>query len=550
MKRFFLLVFLFVNFSVFSQNKDISSGEDTHNSTHQKYSISNLEINSYYSDYGASYYGDYIVFASSRKHDDNKDRRWRGNNQRFLNFYIGKADENGEISSFEAVKGEGNSRFHESNASFSKDLSTVYFTRNNFYERRKGLSSERIMKIAIYIADVNSDGSWTNVRPFPYNSKEYNNGHPTLSLDGKTMYFASDMPGTIGGTDIFKVEIKESGDFGLPENLGGNVNTTGKEMFPFIASDGTLYFSSDGHEGEGRLDIFKTDSDELELAAIQNIGKPFNSSRDDFSFVMHQNLREGYFSSNRTFGKGDDDIYYFTSGESDEKLEEEEVSEPVLECTSTIVGVVKDSYDKEPISGAVVEILNELGETVYKETVPGSGSYSFVADCNAKYTVRASRSLYLEVSNLISTPKDLGQSINVDLYLSPEIKKQNGKILVDVNSIYFDFNSVEITKRAARELDKVISLMRKYPDVIIEGASHTDSRGPSHYNLELSTRRAQSTVNYIIKYGNINPNRIFAKGYGETQILNTCVDGVKCSDSEHALNRRTEFEIVNPEIFE
>ena len=550
MKRFFLLVFLFVNFSVFSQNIDKLLGEDTHNSTHQKYSISNLEINSYYSDYGASYYGDYIVFASSRKHDDNKDRRWRGNNQRFLNFYIGKADENGEISSFEAVKGEGNSRFHESNASFSKDLSTVYFTRNNFYERRKGLSSERIMKIAIYIADVNSDGSWTNVRPFPYNSEEYNNGHPTLSLDGKTMYFASDMPGTIGGTDIFKVAVKESGDFGLPENLGGNVNTTGKEMFPFIASDGTLYFSSDGHGGEGRLDIFKTDSDELELAAIQNIGKPFNSSRDDFSFVMHQNLREGYFSSNRTFGKGDDDIYYFTSGESDEKLEEEEVSEPVLECTSTIVGVVKDSYDKEPISGAVVEILNELGETVYKETVPGNGSYSFVADCNAKYTVRASRSLYLEVSNLISTPIDLGQSINVDLYLSPEIKKQNGKVLVDVNSIYFDFNSVEITKRAARELDKVISLMRKYPDVIIEGASHTDSRGPSHYNLKLSTRRAQSTVNYIINSGNINPNRIFAKGYGETQILNTCVDGVKCTDSEHALNRRTEFEIVNPEIFE
>jgi Tol biopolymer transport system component len=266
------------------------------------YQIKNLSINSYNSDFGVAYYNDEtIVFSSTRKDSENVSKRWEGNNQFFLNFYVGDSLVDGDVMRYESLMGEGNSKFHESNAAFNRERTKVYFTRNNFYESKKSLSSDRKMKLAIYIADVGVDGRWYNIVPFPYNSEEYNNGHPTLSLDGKTMYFTSDMSGTLGRTDIFKVDITSTGTFTVPQNLGGNVNTAGREMFPFIAPDGTLYFSSDGHSGMGKLDIFKTDSDELELASVQNIGQPFNSTRDDFAYVLNDNMIEGYFSSNQTW---------------------------------------------------------------------------------------------------------------------------------------------------------------------------------------------------------------------------------------------------------
>jgi outer membrane protein OmpA-like peptidoglycan-associated protein len=549
MKTYLLFFsFIFISFLALAQN-DKLTGEIDHDAQLQKYKVTNLAINSYDSDFGASYYGDNIVFASARKDKSNTNKKWKGNNQRFLNFYLGKANEAGEIYSYQSLKGESNSRYHESNAVFSKDLKTVYFTRNNYYEHRKGLSSDRKMKLAIYIADVRDNGDWYNIRPFPYNSEEYNNGHPTLSLDGRTMYFTSDMPGTVGGADIFKVEITETGDFGLPVNLGGNVNTVGREMFPFIASDGTLYFSSDHHKGFGKLDIFKTDSDELELAAIQNIGKPFNSSRDDFSFVMHKNLREGYFASNRTGGKGGDDIYYFTSGPKVEE-KEEEVIIPEVACTNIISGVVTENNENSILSGAIVEISDYDGNILYKVTVAEDGRYRYEADCDKQLIINARKPLYLAGSKMIKTGTEIGQELTVDISLTPEIIKRDGKIIIDINPIYFDFDSYAITKQAGVELEKVIALMRKYPKIIVEGGSHTDSRGREAYNLKLSQGRAEATVKFIRNYGGIEEYRIFAKGYGETQIINRCTEGVRCLDSEHAVNRRTEFVIVNPEVLE
>ncbi len=548
MKNLIFTILILSSFLVFSQEEK-QTGEVEHDKSFQKYTIRNIEVNSYYSDFGATYYGDKIVFASARKDKDNMDKKWKGNNQRFLNFYIGEIGENGEVSEYKSLMGEANSRFHESNATFTKDRQKVYFTRNNYYEKKKGLSSERIMKLAIYIADVDADGAWYNIRPFPYNSEEYNNAHPTLSLDGSIMYFASDMPGTMGHSDIFKVEMTDTGDFGLPENLGGNVNTEGRESFPFIAADGTLYFSSDYHKGLGGLDIFKTDSDELELAAIQNIGKPFNSKRDDFSYVMHPNMREGYFASNRVGGKGDDDIYYFTSGPKQEK-KEEVISEPEVACTNVITGIVTENRENSIVSGALVTISDFEGNTLYKVTVAEDGKYSFEASCDTRYIIKASKPLYLGVTKQMITTDEIGQEVTINLELTPEVIKVNGKIIIDIEPIYFEFDSYAITKSAGTELEKVIALMRKYPEIIVEGGSHTDSRGPEAYNMKLSEGRANATVKFIKNYGGIEAHRIFARGYGETQIKNGCIDGVKCSDSEHAINRRTEFVIVNPEVLE
>lgn len=548
MKNLIFTILILSSFLVFSQEEK-QTGEVEHDKSFQKYTIRNIEVNSYYSDFGATYYGDKIVFASARKDKDNMDKKWKGNNQRFLNFYIGEIGENGEVSEYKSLMGEANSRFHESNATFTKDRQKVYFTRNNYYEKKKGLSSERIMKLAIYIADVDADGAWYNIRPFPYNSEEYNNAHPTLSLDGSIMYFASDMPGTMGHSDIFKVEMTDTGDFGLPENLGGNVNTEGRESFPFIAADGTLYFSSDYHKGLGGLDIFKTDSDELELAAIQNIGKPFNSKRDDFSYVMHPNMREGYFASNRVGGKGDDDIYYFTSGPKQEK-KEEVISELEVACTNVITGIVTENRENSIVSGALVTISDFEGNTLYKVTVAEDGKYSFEASCDTRYIIKASKPLYLGVTKQMITTDEIGQEVTINLELTPEVIKVNGKIIIDIEPIYFEFDSYAITKSAGTELEKVIALMRKYPEIIVEGGSHTDSRGPEAYNMKLSEGRANATVKFIKNYGGIEAHRIFARGYGETQIKNGCIDGVKCSDSEHAINRRTEFVIVNPEVLE
>jgi len=544
-----LLLSLILSFSVFSQSET-----ETKNGTEpsEKYVVINLSANSFDSDFGVTYLGNKkIIFSSSRKDDDNSSKKWKGNDQRFLNFYIGEIDDSGEIISYESLKGDGNTRFHESNATFNRDKTKVYFTRNTYYNNKKALSKDRKMKLSIYIADVDEEGKWHNIVPFPYNSTEYNNGHPTLSLDEKTMYFTSDMPGGSGKTDIFKVSITTTGTFTYPENLGGNVNTPGREMFPFIAADGTLYFSSDHHDGLGKLDIYKTDSDELELAAIQNLGEPINSRRDDFAYVLNNNLKEGYFSSNRPRGKGDDDIYYFKFGKVEKKKNviKEEVEK---ECTNIINGVITNARTNELVEGATVVIIDAKDNIIYKTKVRADGSFTYEAPCNTKYTISADKPLYLPNSVFVKTSDVMEQNTVANIKLIPEIIKRNGKIIIDIESIYFDYDSAKITKRASTELEKVIAFMYKYPTVIIEGGSHTDSRGGSNYNLKLSERRANSTVNFIMVNGNYNSTRIFAKGYGETQPVNRCVDGVRprCTESEFSLNRRTEFVIINPQVLD
>lgn len=547
--RFFLIVLLASSLAVFSQEPEEEERSNKVPDYSEDYDLINLSVNSFDSDFGVTYYGkDQILFSSTRKDNDNNNKKWKGNQQRFLNFYVGDVNKEGEVLSYESLKGEGNTRFHESNATFNKDKTKVYFTRNSFYDDKKILSKTRIMKLSIYIADVDEKGKWHNIVPFPYNSEEYSNGHPTLSLDGKTMYFASDMPGTMGKTDIFKVDIKETGTFTLPENLGGNVNTPGKEMFPFIAADGTLYFSSDYHEGLGKLDIFKTDSDELELAAIQNIGEPFNTRRDDFAFVLNKNLREGFFSSNRPDGRGDDDIYYFESNKILAEVEEEPA--PEIACENIIKGSITDAADGALLSGSLVEILDMSGNTLYKVKVDTDGSFSYDASCLTKYVIKASKPLYITNEILLTTSSVVGHENNADIRLISEVIKRGGKIIIDIESIYFDYDSHEITPRAATELNKVIAFMDKYPKVIIEGGSHTDARGSNQYNMKLSQRRAKSTVGYIKFNGGFDNIRISARGYGETQLVNACKDGVKCTEKEHAWNRRTEFVIFNPEVLE
>ncbi len=273
----------------------------------EKFSVNFLNINSEYSDYAPSFYEGELVFASSRNVNSVSKSFDEVSNQPFLDLYttVKKSDK----ERIRKLKGSINTKFHESSAVFSKDKKTVYFTRNNYSKRKSKTNIEGSVLLKIYRARY-VEGKWKDIEELPFSSDDYSIAHPTLSPDGRFLYFASDMPGSFGKSDIYVVEINEDGSFGIPENLGDRINTSGRETFPFISDKGKLFFASDGHQGLGGLDIFMTLFNDNETE-VYNLGEPINSSEDDFTFIINEEHKIGFFASNRKGGKGDDDIYGF-----------------------------------------------------------------------------------------------------------------------------------------------------------------------------------------------------------------------------------------------
>ena len=499
----------------------------------ERYSIKNIDANTIYSDFGVSFYNETTaVFASSRKDKTILNRVWVNNKQPFLQLYKGEIGENGEINNVKLFSKKLNTKFHESNVSFTKDLKTVYFSRNNYLNRKIKEDSEGMVLIQLYHAEVGEDGEWTNVQPMPFNSDNYQTGHPTLSTDEKTLYFISDMPGSFGKTDIYKADIGLNGDIGDPINMGSTINTAEREMFTSI-SGGEMYFSSDGRaDGLGGLDVYVSNLTGNEISEPQNLGTPINSEKDDFAFVVNHETQRGYFSSNREGGHGDDDIYTF-------------VQEPplVIECNHYVKGSVTEENTGLIIPEVLVVLYDNDGKELDRILSNAEGNFNFEVECNKTYKIVGVKEGYSEsVMEFSSTD---GEDLEVQLEIKlEEFIVERGNCIVNINPIYFDFDKSFIRADAEIELDKVVEVMKKYPELIIEGGSHTDSRGPFKYNEGLSTRRAKSTVAYILSKG-IDSSRITAKGYGETQLVNNCVYGVKCSEEEHQLNRRTEFVIQN-----
>lgn len=516
-----------------------------------KYSIKNLSINTQNSDFGASYLGDYkFVYASPKKGITLVNDVWLENGQRYLELYVADILPDGVLANPELLKGDVNTRYHEADAVFTKDLKTVYFTRNNYYNEKLARDSKKWGNLAMFKASVNEKGEWVNIIPMPFNDVEYSVGHPALSEDEKTLYFVSDMPGTHGKTDIYKASINQSG-FGSPVNLGPEINSPSKEFTPFIEGD-VMYYSSDRPGGLGGLDIYATQLSEFQLEPIW-LNKPINSASDDFAFVLNKTTRLGYFSSNRDGGAGDDDIYSF--------VEEEPV---IFKCKQLITGLVKDKNTTEIIQGATVSIKDMDGTIVKSVEVDNNGLFSLSVYCETEYLLEGSKSGYTPQSKPLTTSDVSGKETKLLVLLGrgdivaveevlpeglPEVlpeeivKVRPSTYVVNIEPIYFELNSSYLNKEAKRELDKVVDLMTRYPEMIIESGSHTDSRGIEGYNIWLSDRRAKSTVSYIIDKG-IDPGRITGKGYGESQLINGCSDGVDCTEAQHAMNRRTEFVII------
>ena len=524
-----------------------------------------------------------------------------------------------------------NTKYHEGPATFSHDGAQVIFTRNNYNNGKASQSTEGINKLKLYTA-MQQDGVWSNIVELPFNSDEYSVGHPTLNRTDDLLYFASDMPGGYGGTDLY-VSRFQNGQWTRPVNLGSTINTKGNELFPFVDDAGNLYFSGDGHKGLGGLDIFVARmTDGVTVQSVEHLDAPINSPQDDFGLITDASMQGGYFSSNRH--GGNDDIYRFVresslygcrnlairiydtnteqpldsvsvlikargEGSPDRTLTSDQngfvqiclegdnaftfqvsrdgyinstvgfttrsvtdnqpsrleiglikptvVMDTIAETTrsttvtrSRVGGVVVGGLNQRPIAGVTVRLRNECDKTQREYVTGADGRYYFDIIEGCDYTLIASKEAFGTNTNKIkriakkAPPKEL----------SADLRMLSVGDVVTIDNIYYDLDQSSLRSDASRELDKVVATMRKYPSLVIEIRSHTDSRGDAEHNRLLSAQRAKSVANYLVSKG-INRRRMATLGMGESQLVNNCTDGVICTEAEHQRNRRTEFKVVS-----
>ncbi len=499
-----------------------------------RFELSALEINSERSDFAPSFYLGNLVFTSSREKRNVSKIIHEWNNQPFLDLYVmNQSDEKGSVTSFSK---NINTKFHESTAVITKDGNTIYFTRNNYTNKNYKENTEGTNLLKLYRSEK-IDGKWLKAVELPFNSDEYAVAHPTLSPDENTLYFASDMPGGKGLSDLYKVSIEEDG-FGTPESLGDIINTEGRETFPFIATNGNLYFSSDGHPGLGGLDVYVVEQNEDgTYGEGYNVGEPVNSPVDDFTFIINSTSGLGYFASNREGGMGSDDIYSFR-----------QVEAPIKSCVQLLSGTVRNKENDQIVPSAKVVLLDSENNILSETVSSTEGEFNFDAiHCARAYAVRANKVNYSPDETSFVTSSEFSAQINKTLYLNPNFPIVLGADLnkiLDLNPVYFDLDKSFIRADAEIELQKVIAAMSQYPALKIDVRSHTDSRANDDYNIKLSQRRNTATLKYIIEKGGISANRLTGKGYGETQLVNACVNDIDCTEEMHQLNRRSEFIIV------
>jgi outer membrane protein OmpA-like peptidoglycan-associated protein len=591
-----------------------------------RYKIVSLNINTAEQDFGPAYYLNKIVFASSKEGVKSVKRSYNWNNKPFLNIYEADRTSDEQLKSPKQFRKDLNKIMHEGPASFNAEGTYMAFNRNNYKEK----SSDGAIKLEIFFSTKNEKGEWQKEEPFKLNNKEYNVGHPFLSANGNTMYFSSDMPGGFGGADIYKIEKNANGEWGDAINLGDAINTESDEMFPFFQEElGILFFASKGHIGLGGLDIYLSPLSNGKFSKVYNAGFPLNTQYDDFALIIDAKMQKGYFSSNRTGGAGDDDIYAF------------ELLKPFV-FGKILKGIAKDQ-EGTLLANTKIELWDENGNIIQTIETNENANYEFTVEADKEYKLKGSKSDYFDALNSANTKtnddiiysdlileKDPGLSLYAVVtdkktgyaikdvkmtiidnmtcekinYITPESgdylrplkdKKLNdrgsynfilekdgyftktvtynelfdkpGKYLVhtkldftmdalvkdlsemiQINPINFDLNKFNIRPDAAKELDKIVEVMNKYPDMVIELGSHTDCRASIAYNMSLSDKRAKASAAYI-KARISKPERIYGKGYGESRLLNDCAceGNLKsdCSEEEHAKNRRTEFRVIS-----
>src|SRR5680860_1074881 len=498
-----------------------------------RFNVAAFQYNSPYSEFAPSFYKEGLIFSSDRDTGNFARYRHTWTSKDFLDLYKINAD---SASAGSVTKlGDGvNTRLHESTSITTKDGHTLYFTRNNLKDRKSIKDKSGVIRLKIFKATL-VEGIWSNIEELSFNSDAYSVANPALSADEKTLYFVSDMEGSLGESDIFKVSINDDGSFGSPENLGNSINTEARETFPFVSGNDVLYFSSDGHPGLGGLDVFAV---QLENGSsgdeVTNIGEPINSSFDDFTFIINEETKRGYFASNRSEGRGGDDIYEFL-----------EAKPLLLGCKQPVSGTVMDEISKETLIGATVKVIDEDNEEISSVVTDTEGKYTISLNCNQGNFVRAAMEGYIPSEEYLA--KSEGEPKTIDFALERNTVSagfgDDLSKLLQLSTIYFDYNKYNIRKDSEIEVEKVIAAMEKYPSLKIKVNAYTDSRGKDSYNLWLSQKRAEATAGYMVRKG-ISKDRLSSEGFGETKLINRCANGVECSAAQHAQNRRSEFIIV------
>lgn len=495
-----------------------------------KYKIEHLNVNTDAEDFGTSFYKDKVVFTSSRSTKLNP-KKSNHNNKPYLNIYVSEVDKT-QLKTPESFDKELNGKMNEGPASFNKDGSFMAYTENNYDLTKK----ELIVKLEIYFR-TSTDGKWSKPVPFALNDKNYSVGQPALSPDGNTMYFVSDMPGGLGGTDIYKTTKDGKGEWAKAENLGDKINTEGNEMFPFYeGTSGTLYFASNGRFGLGGLDVFTSSSTGAEYTVAENVGTPVNTQYDDFAIIIDGKTNKGYFSSNRVGGKGSDDIYSVN-----------------LLAVKKLIGIAKTETGVS-IPMTFITLFDSKGAIIDTVTTKADGAYQFNVESNKDFKLTGNKVSYMEGKNSANT---LGTELIVkaDVILTKKEEKSIPKMEVgtdlasnlEINTVYFDYGKYNIRPDAEIDLDKIVKIMQENPNMVIQLYSHTDCRSTKGFNKVLSDKRAKSTAEYIKKRIS-KPERIYGKGYSEDKLISKCPcegDVVsECSEEEHQKNRRTEFIII------
>lgn len=502
-----------------------------------RYRIKNAGINSKYSDYGATFYKNMLVFTSARDTGGFFVRKHNWNNQSFTNLYSTEIQDTTLLSTPVNFSKKTNSKYHESTPVFTSDGNTMYFTRNNYVNGKKGKDQKNTILLKIFKA-TKVDEKWENIVELPFNSNQYNCAHPALSPDEKTLYFSSNMPGSFGMSDLYKVALLPDGSYGKPINLGPQINTEARESFPFISKANELYFASDGHPGLGGLDVFVTQlASDGNHGTIQNIGAPVNSTFDDFAMIIDVSTKIGYFSSNRADDTiGDDDIFQCV-----------ELRSLPRDCEQVLVGTVLDAVTQRPLASVQVVLLDQNLEQMKETSTDAAGRFEFgPVDCNTFYSLRAIVSDY-DVNEIRITSAFEAGKTEIKLDLTPKILSlkvgDDLRKALGIDIIHFDLDKDFIRPDAAVELAKILDVMQQNPALEINVRSHTDSRQTHQYNIQLSNRRAKSTIQWLVNNG-IEAHRLSGKGYGETQLVNPCADGVSCTEEAHQANRRSEFIIT------
>ncbi len=477
------------------------------------YNIKKSDVSSDKADFGAQLTNNNeVYFASAR----NTARKKNGmDEQPYLDIYKATRNTDGSLSQATEVV-ELNTKWHDGPAAVSFDGNTIYYGSESFNESEYQKDKSKKLKfgqIYLYKATKGEGDKWTNAKALPFNSKEYSVRNPSISKDGKTLYFSSDMPGGMGGEDIWKVSV-DGDSYGTPENLGKGVNSEGNESFPYITDDNVLFFASNGKQGFGGYDVFTYNTTTKET---KNVGAPVNTEKDDFAFSFNKDKKVGYFSSNR---EGNDDIFQ---------------ADPI--CGVDALVKVMDAETGKLLAGSQVTVTDAKNKSVGTQETDESGETKYGLACEQSYGVMATRSGY-ENGSATMNPSEGGREV-IEVKLTP-IKPIITETEVILQPIYFEYDKSNITAQGAEELDKLVKVMNDHPNMVIYAKSHTDSRGSDSYNLRLSDRRAKATVQYIISKG-IAKDRISGKGMGETEPKVQCSN---CSEEEHAQNRRSEFLIV------